>query len=194
MILTLFSYLIIPGLTFFLARGTGWFTTNFSSIRTAMSRQGEFLLWSLTVGGYFYTALLRLLKLRRRTANVRKETAMFFLAAAMMVLFVLTPYLPGQFPLLAGVHVITALLCSMFFFLCLFLLILEACRRAPGRYRSCLLWLWWAVVFCICAFLLTGIINTAMEICFVLVCTFLCRRLIMLEEKNGSQKPRKSPP
>lgn len=184
MIFTLFSHFIIPGLTLLLARGTGWFSTNFSSIRTALSRQGEFLLWSLTVGGYFYAALHRLLQLRSRAGSVKKERRVFYLAAVMMLFFVLTPYLPAQFPLLSVIHVVSALFCCILFFLCLFWLIMKAYWNAPGRYRACLLWLWWAAVFCICAFLLTGIINTAMEICFVFVCSFLCRRLLILEEEN----------
>lgn len=184
MLPTLFSHVIIPALMLLLARGTDWFSTNFSSIRTALSRQGEFLVWSLVTGGYFYYMIRKLLRKRRRNRDTKKETALFILSARMMVLFVLTPYLPARFPLLSAVHVASALSCCILFFLCLFLLILDAYWESPRRYRPCLLWLYWSVVFCICAFLLTGIINSAMEICFVFTCSLLCRRLLLLEEQQ----------
>lgn len=184
MISTLFCHIIIPLSTVLLARGTDWFSTNFSSIRTAFSRQEEFLIWCLIVGGYFYYTVRRLMEQRRAAADVQWERTLFILSAVAMAFFVLIPYRPVRFPLLSAIHVAAALICCVSFFLCILLLILDAYWKSPGRYRLCLIWLYWSAVFCICAFLLTGIINSAMEICFVLTCSQLCRRLLRLEEQR----------
>lgn len=182
MLLTFFSLIAVPALTLFLARGTGLFSTNFSSISISLSRQGDFLLWSLVTGLYFFFVIKKLLKKRRLHHCIKKETALFITAAGMMVVFVLTPYLPAQFPFLSVLHVASALACSLMFFFCLLLLTLKAYLDTPGRYRGCLISLTAAAVFCICAFILTGIINSAMEICFVITASFLTRRLLLLAD------------
>lgn len=180
--LNFISDFVIPVLTLVMARGTDWFSTNFSVISIALSRQLEFLLWSIVTGGYFYFALKRLFRHRRSVQSIKREAALFFTAAGMMIVFVLAPYLPARFPFLSAIHVISAFLCALLFFLCLFLLSFKPYLYAPDKYRPCLILLIAAAVFCICAFLLTGIINTAMEICFVLTCSLLVKKLLILEE------------
>lgn len=180
MLLTFFSHFAVPFFTLFLARGTDLFSTNFSSISISLSRQAEFLTWSAVTGGYFYVAVTRLLKKQRQLKETKKETAFFFTAVLMMGVFVLAPYLPAKFPFLSFVHVTSALTCSLLFFLCLLLLTLNAYFRDPKRYRHCLILLIAAAVFCICAFIVTGIINSAMEICFVITCSLLSSRLLAL--------------
>lgn len=147
-----------------------------------MKRQPEFLLWSLVVGCYFFVIIRQLFKKRQGLEDIKKETVLFFAAAWMMVLFVVTPYLPAQFPSLSVVHVVSALLCSVFFFICLLSLTLKAYWEAPNRYRPCLITLIAAAAFCSCAFILTGIINSAMEICFVITCSLLAKRLLTLAD------------
>lgn len=179
------SNFMIPTLTLVLARQTDWFATNFSAISISMSRQGEFLLWSIATAGYFFYAIPRLFKARSRFQNIKKEAALFVTAAGMMVLFVLTPYLPAQLPQLSAIHVFSALLCSLLFFFCLLSLTLKAYWKSPDTYRSSLAAIIGATVFCVCAFLLTGIINTAMEICFVITAVFLTKHLLYLEERES---------
>lgn len=178
--LNFFTYFLIPLLTLFLARGTDWFSTNFSTISSALKRQPEFLLWSLVIGGYFFFTIRQLFKSPGGLKDTKKETVLFFTAAWMMVLFVLTPYLPAQFPSLSVVHVMSALLCSVFFFICLLSLTLKSYWEDPSVYRSCLITLIAVAAFCSCAFILTGIINSAMEICFVITCSLLTKRLLTL--------------
>lgn len=180
--LNFFTYILIPSLTLFLARGTDWFSTNFSTISIALKRQPEFLLWSLVTGSYFFFTIRRVFKKGRDIKSIKKETLLFFTAAWMMVLFVIIPYLPARFPSLSVIHVVSALLCSVFFFLCLLSLTLKSYWQEPKRYRSCLIALIAAASFCACAFILTGIINSAMEICFVITCSLLAKRLLTLAD------------
>lgn len=183
--LTLFSYFIIPTLTLYFARGTDWFTTNFSSIIFSLSRQQEFLLWSLITGGYFYFTIRQLLKRRIYLHNIKMESFLFWACACMMVLFVFTPYLPAYLPSLSFIHVVSALLCSLLFFLCLMSLILKSYFKAPDIYRSCVISMIAVAVFCLSAFIMTGIINSAMEICYVITCSLLTKRLLKLSEGDA---------
>lgn len=184
MALSFISYVLIPLCTLILARGTDWFSTNFSVISIAMSRQLEFLTWSGLIGCYFYYSVTNIFKIRRTLQNIKKETVSFFLAAGLMILFVLTPYIPTQLPFLSSIHVTSAFVCSVLFYLCLLSLTLRAYFYAPQPYRICLIELIIIAVFCICAFLLTGIINSAMEICFVLVGSVTAKQLLALEYKQ----------
>lgn len=182
MILTAFSNFLIPLLTLLLARGTNWFSTNFSSIRSSFSRQGEFLIWSLSTGCYFYFCLNHILKKRALYHDTKKETALFFSSACLMALFVFTPYLPAQFPFLSILHVLSAMASSGSFFACLLLLLLKSYLEYPKEYGLKLIALYFAAIFCICSFLLTGIINSAMEICFVITCSLLLKRLSISDQ------------
>lgn len=182
MLLTFFSYFAIPALTLFLVRGTDWFSTNLSSISISLSRQADFLLWSVVTGCYFFFVLTRLFRKRARVQDIKKETALFFSAAWMMIIFVITPYLPARFPLLSVVHVASALACSLMFFFCMLLLTLKAYWNSPEKYRLCLCGLIAAASFCAAAFILTGIINSAMEICFVVTGSLLAERLYRLSD------------
>lgn len=181
MTLILFSDIIIPALTLFLARGTNWFSTNFSSIRHMLSRQTEFFIWSMITGGYFYLSMRSLIKRRASVHNIKKELFLFLASAWLMVLFVVTPYIPSKFPLISCIHVVSAISSCILFFLCLLSLVCEGYYRNPKRYRSCLAVLSVNTVFCICSFLVTGIINSSMEICFVFACSFLLKQLSQLD-------------
>lgn len=180
MVSFIFSYVLIPLFTFFLARRTSYFSTNFSSIRTALSRQGEFLLWSIMTGTYFFFALRAVLVKAKHYFTIKKENLLLFLSAWMMLVFVSTPYLPARFPFLSFLHVISALISTLVLFFCLLLLAFKLYWRTPEKGRPCLLLLIFTAVFCISSFILSGIINTAMEICFVLACCLLCRIYLCL--------------
>lgn len=175
MVSVFFSYFLIPFTTFFLARGTGFFSTNFSSIRTAFSRQEEFAIWCVMTGAYFFFSLRFILGKAKKHFSTKKETMLLLTSLWMMFVFVITPYQPAQFPFLAVIHVLSALSSTLVLFFCLLLLGLKLYMHSPGRGRPCLLLLLVTAVFCISSFILSGIINTAMEICFVLSCCVLVR-------------------
>ena len=112
-----FGYFAIPFLAAALARETDLFATNFSSIRTASHRQGEFLLWSLSLLVYLFLCILPLCcrlqdQGRRPGADgfFRKKqpfpVVFFFLFPAVLLLTaVFTPYLPEEEPFWSQVHV-----------------------------------------------------------------------------------------
>lgn len=120
----------------------------------------------------------------KKQFDIRKELVLLYLSAGMMFAFVATPYLPARFPLLSALHVFSALFSTVVLFFCLLFLAFKLYWTAPGKGRPCLLLLIATAVFCISSFILSGIINTAMEISFVLACCLLIRlylRLFCLE-------------
>ncbi|MCI7263724.1 MAG: hypothetical protein SPF91_04785 [Clostridium sp.] len=173
MITALFSYYIIPFLTLHLARGTGYFTTNFSCIRSDQGRHLEFLLWCSVTGIYFFSSLSLLC---RRILPTRKGRQLPGLSAALFLLSALLPYLPEQYPTLSFLHLICAFLSSVLLFFCLLLLSLRLYDLRPSLGRTALCLLIMAVCFCLGAWIWSGIINTAMEICLVLTACLLIRR------------------
>ena len=186
-----FGYFAIPFLAAALARETDLFATNFSSIRTASHRQGEFLLWSLSLLVYLFLCILPLCcrlqdQGRRPGANgfFRKKqpfpVVFFFLYPAVLLLTaVFTPYLPEEEPFWSQVHVYTCVWSSVSFFILLALSVLpvyfHASSRREGRALLCLLIL--NAAFCAASYLITGIVNSAMEIFYTFVCCVCANRL-----------------
>ena len=54
MLLWFTAYILIPAYTILFVQGNNWFTTNFSVIGNVVGREGEFVLWGLIVGIYFF--------------------------------------------------------------------------------------------------------------------------------------------
>lgn len=187
----LFSYVLIPLSTLFLSRGTSLFHTNFSSIRTVLERQGEFLLWGLLTGGYFFLSLRALigrLDADRGGLPVSKSCLRILLSASLwgMILFLAIPYRPEDAPVSSALHVGFALLASCLFLLCLFFFVMEIYWQDADRGRPLLLLLLIAVTACLASWILSGIINTAMEICLVFTGCYLIRRFWILLPKRGN--------
>ncbi len=176
----IFSYVFVPLSTLFLARGTDFFATNFSSISISRSRQAEFLLWCLLTGGYFYISLKQILRGAGRAFQVRMEAGILNACAWTAGLFVLLPYLPARFPLLSALHVLSALAASLAFFFCLLTLSVKVYLQRPEQGRPLLALLILTASFCLSALIVTGIINTAMEICLVTAACVLIRRFFIL--------------
>ena len=146
-----FGYFAIPVLAAALARETDLFATNFSSIRTASHRQGEFLLWSLSLLVYLFLCILPLCcrlqdQGRRPGADgfFRKKqpfpVVFFFLFPAVLLLTaVFTPYLPEEEPFWSQVHVYTCVWSSVSFFILLALCCQSIFMPRPGgkEERSC---------------------------------------------------------
>ena len=57
MIRWIFTFVLLPFFSFSLTRGCNLFSSNFSSISIALHRRGEFFLWCLLCGGFFYSQL-----------------------------------------------------------------------------------------------------------------------------------------
>ena len=173
------GYFAVPFLTVALSRETALFSTNFSSIRTANHRQGEFLVWSFFLLIYLLFCFLPFFY-RRSLPRRRKWDGMLllFLGCGLLLLTsVFTPYLPREEPFLSQIHVYASVwsAVSFFFFLVLAVLPVYFHRQREGRVLFCLLTA--AAAFCASSYLITGIVNSAMEIVYTLTCCTVANRL-----------------
>lgn len=182
MIRWIFTFVLLPLSSFLLPRGSNLFSSNFSSISILLHRRGEFFLWCLLCGGFFYSQLSLY---RPHQAN---DCLLLLIASALL------PYAPELHPVCAVLHTLLALAAALLFLYNLFYLSLQLyfsspnparysqatsqtafweqsprCLHSPAaRGRLCLLLLWTCSVFCLNAWILSGIINSAMEICLTL--------------------------
>lgn len=186
-----FGYFAIPFLAAALGRETDLFATNFSSIRTAEHRQGEFLLWSLSLFFYLFLCILPFC-LHAQNQNrqapskgfwrKRQPFPVFFCFLFPAVLFltaIFTPYLPREEPFWSQVHVYTCVWSSVSFFILTILSVLPVYFRSSsiqeGRTLLCLLI--FCGTFCAASYLVTGIVNSAMEILYTFVCCICANRI-----------------
>lgn len=98
-----YSLFLIPFLTFLMAYGFSWTSTNFSAIGNRGGRRLVFLLWGAFTGNYFYLYTKELMEL----SNCRDRAVQGFLFGA-LVFFITAvgiPYLPEQAPGLSRLHV-----------------------------------------------------------------------------------------
>ncbi|WP_313181052.1 hypothetical protein [Lacrimispora sp.] len=173
-LLTITAYFIIPIYTILFAWGTDWFTLNFSVLGNLSSRKNLFLLWGIIIGTYFYYILKRIINGLPRN---RKETVMSITSLLLLVLAVITPYLPDSQPLHAVFHVILSFLASISLLICLYMVVWKLYCMNQEVYRPYLHCLMVITVLSAFLFFLTGIVSTVLEIFFILSCTFLLQRL-----------------
>ncbi len=173
-LLTITAYFIIPIYTILFAWGTDWFTLNFSVLGNLSSRKNLFLLWGIIIGTYFYYILRRIINGLPRN---RKETVMSITALLLLVLAVITPYLPDSQPLHAVFHVVLSFLASISLLICLYMIVWKLYCMNQEVYRPYLHCLMVITVLSAFLFFLTGIVSTVLEIFFILSCTFLLQRL-----------------
>ncbi|MBW4844920.1 MULTISPECIES: hypothetical protein [unclassified Lacrimispora] len=173
-LLTITAYFIIPIYTILFAWGTDWFSLNFSVLGNISSRKNLFLLWGIIIGTYFYYILKRIISGLPRN---RKETVMSITALLLLVLAVITPYLPDSQPLHAVFHVILSFLASVSLLICLYMIVWKLYCMNQEVYRPYLHCLLVITVLSAFLFFLTGIVSTVLEIFFILSCTFLLQRL-----------------
>lgn len=173
-LLTITAYFIIPIYTILFAWGTDWFSLNFSVLGNISSRKNLFLLWGIIIGTYFYYILKRIISGLPRN---RKETVMSITALLLLVLAVITPYLPDSQPLHAVFHVILSFLASLSLLICLYMIVWKLYCMNQEVYRPYLHCLLVITVLSAFLFFLTGIVSTVLEIFFILSCTVLLQRL-----------------
>ncbi|MSS08305.1 hypothetical protein FYJ38_06565 [Clostridium sp. WB02_MRS01] len=173
-LLTITAYFIIPIYTILFAWGTDWFSLNFSVLGNISSRKNLFLLWGIIIGTYFYYILKRIISGLPRN---RKETVMSITALLLLVLAVITPYLPDSQPLHAVFHVILSFLASVSLLICLYMIVWKLYCMNQEVYRPYLHCLLVITVLSAFLFFLTGIVSTVLEIFFILSCTYLLQRL-----------------
>ena len=126
MIRWIFTFVLLPFFSFSLTRGCNLFSSNFSSISIALHRRGEFFLWCLLCGGFFYSQLSLY---RPRQA----KCCLLLLTAAALL-----PYTPEPLPVCAILHTLLALAAALLFLYNLFYLSLQLylSSPAPARYSQ----------------------------------------------------------
>ena len=126
MIRWIFTFVLLPFFSFSLTRGCNLFSSNFSSISIALHRRGEFFLWCLLCGGFFYSQLSLY---RPRQA----KCCLLLLTAAALL-----PYTPEHLPVCAILHTLLALAAALLFLYNLFYLSLQfyLSSPVPARYSQ----------------------------------------------------------
>lgn len=205
----LFSYYIIPFITLRLARGTEYLYSNFSTIRSAFERHLEFLAWCIITGLYFFFSVRQLYRnfppdshfspipeditpapenafqTEKYSAITQKqENRLPAVAAGLLLVSALLPYLPENLPVFSVLHLLTAFTSSVLLYYCLISLSLRLYFFNPALGRPALLLLIASISFCLSAWIYSGIINTAMEICLVFTACILIRRFTLLFERG----------
>ena len=119
MIRWIFTFVLLPFFSFSLTRGSNLFSSNFSSISIALHRRGEFFLWCLLCGGFFYSQLSLY---RPRQA----KCCLLLLTAAALL-----PYAPEHLPVCAILHTLLALAAALLF-------VPSSCPLFPNKLPYCL--------------------------------------------------------
>ena len=181
MIRWIFTFVLLPFFSFSLTRGCNLFSSNFSSISIALHRRGEFFLWCLLCGGFFLpspctaparqnTACFSSLPLpccpipRSTSQSVLSFTRFWHWRLHWPDLYNLF-YLSLQLYLSSPAHARYSQTNSHTAF---FSKLTHSLDSPAARGRLCLLLLWISCVFCLDSWILSGIINSAMEICLTL--------------------------
>lgn len=171
------AYGVIPVYTLLFAGGSDWFTSNLSVIGSRPGRRGAFFFLGIVIGLYYLLILRRLLS---RLPRHMTETLLLYMAFALLVFAVSTPYLPDSVPLQAFLHVVSAFSASVLLTLCLCLTLRRLSslsRSAFSRLRPYRLSMGVIIVVCAFLLLLAGIISSALEIYFIITTTILTQRM-----------------
>ena len=177
MLLSLTAYAVIPLYTIMFVSGTNWFTSNLSVIGSFPDRRAAFLFMGITIGLYYLIVLRRLLSC---LPHRNLETGLLYTAFFLLILAILTPYLPHAVPFQSFLHVAFAFTSSMLLALCLYLILRhlsalsQASRRFLRPYRVSMV-----MIIAVSGILLViaGIISSALEIFFIIATTILVQRL-----------------
>ena len=175
--LSFIAYAVIPVYTLMFVSGTNWFTSNLSVIGSWPGRRTAFFFLGILIGLYYLVVLKRLLS---RIPRHSLETGILNTAFLLLLLAVLTPYLPDSVPLQAFLHVAFAFTASVLLAVCLCLILWRlsalsfSLRRALRPYRQAM-----AVILGVSMVLLfmVGIVSSSLEIFFIIATTILVQRL-----------------
>ena len=187
MVLSVVSYIVIPLYTLLFVRGTAWFSSNFSVISSLKEKENAFALWGALVSCTLYRMLFPLIQSApfsknsyarlcrppfRRFCYLLLNLAFLFLIAAVIV-----PYLPGQFPIQAGLHIFFAFFSAVFLFLCLIVLIYTFYTSRPARYAPYFFSVWASAAVSILLLKIAGIVSTVLEVFVTIAACVLVRKL-----------------
>lgn len=132
--ITLFSWFLIPCVTFLAAGGTGYLTSNFSV--TASMAPGSFLLiaWAVLTGGFFHFLITRIISRAGFLLSVGKEPRLTDLAVFLLMFSVFLPYTPEKHPGISALHVISAFTATVLFYVVITILDLKLYFQYPDQF------------------------------------------------------------
>lgn len=132
--ITLFSWFLIPCVTFLAAGGTGYLTSNFSV--TASLAPGSLLLivWAVLTGGFFHFLITRILSHVGFFLPVRMEPRLTSIAVFLLIFSVFLPYSPEKHPGISALHVMSAFTATVLFYVVITILDLKLYFRYPGQF------------------------------------------------------------
>lgn len=166
--------LLLSVYTLLFAGSVEWFGTNFSVLAvTGVDHYRGFFLWGLLAACYY---LLVLGGISRTLSSPHAQLLICVLClvgCGSLGASLAVPYLPGDFPRYADLHVVLAFSACVFLMAAILTAILSCC----GTYRR---WLsiWWAIIgISAVLFLWAGIVSTALEVFFTLSTVWLTRGL-----------------
>lgn len=181
MLSSLIAYFIIPSYTLLFVSSTNWFTLNLSVLGSRPESSLNFLLLGLLIGLYYRTMLGRIL-----ARLPYPKVPLFLLNGALVLLFfaVSTPYLPARFPMRSFLHVVFAFIASMLLLACMLLTVKRLAWVNPRLSHICMNFLINLILICAALFIITGIINTAMEVIFLLSTTIMTQLIYKSLQSN----------
>ena len=174
MLLNIFAYVIIPVYTLLFAGRTDWFHENFSIIRNFGIRKWAFVLWGMILIFYFYISMKDIVNSfpKRKLERFLSKSSL-----CLLILTVLTPYRPEVFPFFSSLHVWFAFVCPTVLMISLLCIIIQCKKQNPTLYRPFLWGFWMITAACAAFYLHADMINSAVEVFFVISCTLLVRQI-----------------
>lgn len=174
----LLACFLLPAYTLLFAGSVEWFGTNFSVLAvTGAGHYRGFFLWGVLGCVYFGGVLAGV----GRTLPRRWQRAGLCLlalgACGCLTGALAVPYLPGDFPGWADLHVLLAFAACVLLMAAL-LWVLLACRQEKEANCRPLFLAWWVVVAVSAAlFAAAGMVSSALEVFFTISTALLARRL-----------------
>ena len=179
----LFTIYLIPGVTIFLASLDSWTGTNLSVLGNRTGNKLLFAVWGFATGIY-YCVYVRYLFHIGKYRNPEGRTLMYT-AAVFLLMAVMIPYMPEEYPLKADIHVLLAFFSPVLlaFSIIGFLRFLSSRDRMRFRRAWGILWM---MAVCSVLFLLeAGFITSFLEIFII---TGLCGYLRYMEQLLATLK------
>lgn len=174
MIYDFLAYVFIPLASGWFAGATDWMTTNFSILRNSGEKEILFLTWGAIL---LFCFSLWFRDISRRLDHTRTALCLTRAACLILILAMLTPYLPERFPFWSRIHFYCAFLSPVLFLIGLLFLLLRYRQENP-RVAKRYLWGFW-IISGLSLILLwkAGMVTSALEIFFASSCSILLRRL-----------------
>ena len=174
MLLWFTAYILIPAYTILFVQGNNWFTTNFSVIGNVVGREGEFVLWGLIVGIYFFWCLQLIVS---RMPVRPRCTWLIPFSLMLLTCALITPYLPQKMPLKSVMHIVFSFTSAMCLLICLGLIVWTLYKSDHRKYRLYPIGLTGIGLFSLFLLCLAGIVSSALEIFFTIASTLMVHRL-----------------